>query len=43
MTDRSSNDARPGRPDPPRPASQRDLVIQSLILRPDDASKRGAP
>jgi hypothetical protein len=42
MTDRSSTAARPGRPEPPRPASQRDLVIQSLILRPDGASKRGA-
>ena len=41
MTQPSGTDARSGPAEPSRPASQRELVIQSLIRRPDDATKRG--
>jgi hypothetical protein len=43
MTDRTSHDVRAGHAEPVRPASQRELVIQSLIRRPDDSTRRSTP
>jgi hypothetical protein len=41
MTHATTNEVQAGQAKPDRPASQRDLVIQSLIRRPDDPTKRG--
>jgi hypothetical protein len=42
MTHATTNEVHAGQAKPDRPASQRDLVIQSLIRRPDESAKQGA-
>jgi hypothetical protein len=42
MTHATTNEVQAGHAKPDRPASQRDLVIQSLIRRPDESAKQGA-
>jgi hypothetical protein len=42
MTGRTDPDAQAGRAEPVRRATQRELVVQSLIRRPDAATGRRA-